>query len=46
MLGQNHIDDHFMGSHGLARQGIQNWSPVDRARLKEGRGEGNTQNQA
>ncbi|TEY34084.1 hypothetical protein BOTCAL_0651g00020 [Botryotinia calthae] len=25
----DHIDDHFMGRHGLKKQGIQNWIPVD-----------------
>lgn len=25
----DHIDDHFMGRHGLAKQGIQDWIPVD-----------------
>jgi hypothetical protein len=35
----SHIDDHFMG-HGLARQGIQDWFLVDRARPKEDRDEG------
>jgi hypothetical protein len=25
----SHIDDHFMGRRGLARQGIQNWFPVE-----------------
>ena len=39
----SHIDVHIR--HGLARQGVQGWFPVDRARLKAGRGEGNTQNQ-
>jgi hypothetical protein len=41
----SHVQDHFMGRHGLARHGIQDWFPVDRARLKAGRGEGNTQEQ-
>jgi len=38
----NHIDDHFMGRRGLARQGIQDWCPVDRARPKEDGDEGDT----
>jgi len=25
----DHIDDHFMGRHGLPKQDIQNWVPVD-----------------
>ena len=25
----DHIDDHFMGRRGLAKQGIQDWIPVD-----------------
>jgi len=25
----DHIDDHFMGRHGLTKQGIQDWIPVD-----------------
>jgi hypothetical protein len=31
----SHINDHFMGRRGLARQGIQDWFPVDRVRPKE-----------
>jgi uncharacterized C2H2 Zn-finger protein len=25
----DHIDDHFMGRHGLPKQGIQDWFPMD-----------------
>jgi hypothetical protein len=25
----DHIDDHFMGRHGLTKQAIQDWIPVD-----------------
>ncbi len=36
----DHIDDHFMGRRDFARQGIQDWFPMDRARPKEDRDEG------
>jgi hypothetical protein len=30
----DHIDDHFLGRHGLPKQGIQDWVPVDGDRPK------------
>jgi uncharacterized C2H2 Zn-finger protein len=30
----DHIDDHFMGRHGLPKQGIQDWVPMDSDRPK------------
>lgn len=35
-----HIYDHFMGSRGLARQGIQDWVAADNAKREEDRDEG------
>ena len=37
----SHIDDHFMGRHDLAQQGIQDWFPVNRAKPKNIEMQGN-----